>query len=393
MTCAILIAAMLLALLPMTTFADVKTENQKPSEEMIKSLAKKYLNERNRILVSSSPNSYPMLLNVSTIKASEMSRQLAARQMSDIEKMRTIRKKVEDQGCRFWNRFETKVEIENITVAPDKTVARIYEYTRLYFGPDYLIPGKGECSSFDAERDFTFVHNGARWIISDVKVTNPGTMPPPNEPSVKPVIPSPEDYRRLTREPIPEEEGKVLDGGQEPPVSPYALKGFSGQAIVDYCNMYAENPNTEWYPYWWNADCTNFISQALHYAGWEYRGWSDWSIFAWYCNRYTWPWVWFRYTNTWVNATWWKVHALVTERGQDTIDYNGLRVGDVVQIDMDYPANGVLDHSMIVSRNDAWHYTGKFISQHTENRHDYPLVDVLESWPNTIYWWSLTRTY
>ena len=197
--CTALIAAMLLALLPITAFASAKNENKKPSEETMKSLAQKYLNERNRMLVSSDPDSNDML-NVPMLEPGEMSQQLAARQRDDVEKIRSLTKNVENLGCYYWNRFETKVEIENTTVAPHKTVARISEYTRLYFTPEHVRPGS-EYSSFGGECDFTFVRNGAKWIISDVTVPNPGTMPPPNQPSAEPMTPSPKDYIPLNTGP------------------------------------------------------------------------------------------------------------------------------------------------------------------------------------------------
>jgi hypothetical protein len=382
--CIILLATSLVVIMPCVCFGN----DTKARSDEISGLIQKYLNERNRVLVSSDPGKNSAL-DVPMIKLSNMTEVVAENQISDVEKIAAVTKKVEDQGYRYWDHFDTKVSVKVVSEKQGRIVARANEYTCLYFCPEYYRPGigaEGEYSSFVADRDFTFIEGSSGLIISDIKVAS-AIMPPPNEPSVKPVIPEPREYEERSYP-------KAVEGDKisEQPVAPSG-KGFSGQAIVDYCNMYAVNPNTQWYPYWSNADCTNFISQALYYAGWGYTGSGDHNILAWYCHRHTLPWVWYQYTDTFVNAQQWKGHILATGRAIDTADYNGLRVGDVIQLDLNYPSNQYLDHSMIVSRNDAWHYSGKYTSQHTGNRRNYPLLSVLASWPNSRYWYSLTRTY
>jgi hypothetical protein len=168
----------------------IKT-TQKPAKEHVsvktmESLALKYLNERNRMLVSSEPDVISAL-NVPIIKKSEMSPQIAAQQRIDIEKIRKHTMNVEDMAGQYWDRvrwvrFDTEVKISDIKVEPEKTTAHIYEDTRLYFIPD----NGSSYSEFVVDRHFTFVRNEAQWMISDVKVDGEFSDPPLNEPSEKP---------------------------------------------------------------------------------------------------------------------------------------------------------------------------------------------------------------
>ncbi len=171
--------------------------------------------------------------------------------------------------------------------------------------------------------------------------------------------------------------------------------------MIDYCNTYTDNSGTnspahynlKWYPYFPNADCTNFTSQCLDQAGWEYRGSiNDRNINNWYSRKHWWG---FQYTDTWNNAQNFYRHVKSTNRAYFTANYNGLRVGDVVQVDMQvYSGSGaVLDHSVIISLITSWHYTGKYYSSHTKNRHNWPLTYMLGMYNNSTHWWVLIKTY
>jgi hypothetical protein len=398
--CATLIAALLLALFAMTAFAGAKNEDQTPSEETIISLAQKYLNERNSMLVSSKPDLISAS-NVPIIKSSEMSPQIAAQQRIDIEKIRKHTMNVEDMAGQYWNRFDTEVKISDIKVEPEKTTAHIHESTRLYF-----IPGKGSgYSSFGVDRHFTFVRNEAQWMISDVKVEGEFSDPPLNEPSVEPAVMSAQEKAELGIKPLTPEEvsnqiaqAKANDakakanGATE--VLPAGSGGFDEIRVWGYCYDVAEHPNYYWYAYYPNADCTNFISQVLDQAGWRYYDGLSWSDYSWFSYRQGTNH--FHLTNTFINAQRFFNHCNVRARVGWTYDYNSLRVGDVVQIDTSHPQDGVLDHSVIINTNNGWDYRLKYYSQHTSNKFNLPFTHLLEIYENSgtyAHWYVLMHTH
>ena len=392
--CAALIAAMLLALFTMAAFAQVSNGNTRPSDETMKSLALKYLNERNCLLVSSNPKSNKNLATVSTIKSSEMETQVEAQQKGDMEKLREFTTGMEKKGYIYWDRFETTVEIHDITVEPDKTVAGIHEYTRLYF-----IPGKGpDCSSFDVNRHFTFVRSGDKWTISNVKVDELGFDPPINEPSVKPATLTPEEKAEAEPPAITEEMQKQIAEANDAKakvnalttgISPMGSGGFNAQAVIDYCNSYWSNYNTYWYANFSPADCTNFTSQCLDQAGWIYYDGLSWDDNSWFSYRRG-PGN-FDVSKTFSAADRFFNHCNNRHRVGWTSDYGSLRVGDVVQIDTNQ--DQTIDHSMIISLITSWNVGGKFYSQHSGSRHNMPLTYALGVYPNTTHWWVLMHTY
>lgn len=162
--------------------------------------------------------------------------------------------------------------------------------------------------------------------------------------------------------------------------------GFDQQAVIDYCRKYAKEGhyNTDQYPTFHGLDCTNFISQVLHFAGWEFTGNEPYTDNgrSWYCEYVETPvgreHVW---STTWINTEKWYQYSRTTGRGVDTTDWNGLRVGDVVQIDLDN--DGILDHSMIVTTPANGDYRNIRISSHTPDYFDCPLIEIFKVWPRS----------
>ncbi|MBN2168310.1 MAG: amidase domain-containing protein [Actinobacteria bacterium] len=170
------------------------------------------------------------------------------------------------------------------------------------------------------------------------------------------------------------------------PVSEQEIIGFDQQAVIDYCRKYAEEGhyNEEQYPTFHGLDCTNFISQVLHHAGWEFTGddLHEDNGQAWYCEYVDTPvgrkQVW---STTWINTDQWFHYTRTTGRGFDTTDWDGLRVGDVIQIDLNN--DDILDHSMIVTTPADGDYRNVRVSGHTPDFFDYPLAKVFKTWPRS----------
>lgn len=174
-------------------------------------------------------------------------------------------------------------------------------------------------------------------------------------------------------------------------VLPTGSGGFNAQTVIDYCNMYWNNYNTYWYANFGTQDCTNFTSQCLDQAGWIYFDVLSWSDNSWFSYRRG-PGN-FAVTKTFYNAQRFFNHVNNRQRVGWTSNYGSLRVGDVVQIETNLDPQHIIDHSMIISFINSWTVQGKFYSQHSTNRHNYPLTYALQMYPNNIHWWILMHTY
>ncbi|MHB8893939.1 MAG: hypothetical protein ACYC99_02015 [Candidatus Geothermincolia bacterium] len=142
----------------------------------MKTLALKYLNERNRALISAEPDRDPNIAGAPIISPSEMSPELAKRQKEDVEKL-----KAGAHDGTFKN-FAILAHVLNIQEEGDKVVLHLGEST--YF--QLSQPGGPPCSAEGADYYLTFSRVGGRWILADVKLPHAGTMPLVTEPSVKP---------------------------------------------------------------------------------------------------------------------------------------------------------------------------------------------------------------
>ncbi len=146
----------------------------------MKALVYKYLNERDRFLVSSDPENNPQIADAPIIEPSEMAPGLAARQAEDVGKLKA-------RGTTgTFDDFAIFAEALGVRKQGDAFVLDIKDETfyhltptRFEANPDNQYAGEG------AERYFTFKREGNKWILADAKLASAGTMPPFNEPSVK----------------------------------------------------------------------------------------------------------------------------------------------------------------------------------------------------------------
>ena len=150
----------------------------------MKTLAHKYLNERNRLLVSTDPQNNPNIAGAPVIDPSEMSPELAARQKEDVEKLRAR------GNYGGWDDFATSLGVLDISGEGDDIALCVGIATSYHFAPTFYNPTDPNsyppCSSLGYELYFKFARKGNRWILTDAKLPYAGTDPPDTEPSVKP---------------------------------------------------------------------------------------------------------------------------------------------------------------------------------------------------------------
>ncbi|AIZ58987.1 amidase domain-containing protein [Bacillus safensis] len=137
-------------------------------------------------------------------------------------------------------------------------------------------------------------------------------------------------------------------------VSASSVKGYNRWKAMQYAEKYALKPNKS-YKYWKNADCTNFVSQALRAGSMPY--FKEWKP----------------YTNAWINAGSFRNYIL--EPGgikMKTVKdvYENAALGDVYHYDynnkigLPWP-DGWMDHTAIVTSRANYKI---YVSYHTNNR-------------------------
>ncbi|MBN2908196.1 amidase domain-containing protein [Polycladomyces sp. WAk] len=168
---------------------------------------------------------------------------------------------------------------------------------------------------------------------------------------------------------------------------------YDRKAAVDYAHQWWDGRNNEeygfyyWYhdcneenPECWN-DCTNFVSQALQKGGMvEWYGGMLPPEYDWYYN----DWWLLGPSHTWGGANNFfqhmKVRAKLTDNPLD------LDIGDVININFSNDPD--VDHTAIIMVADG---IVRKRTQHTEDKKDVDISDVLNQRGFTVYMWELDQ--
>lgn len=124
---------------------------------------------------------------------------------------------------------------------------------------------------------------------------------------------------------------------------------YDRQAAIKYAYQFWQTPNPAYCNYdGVGGDCTNFLSQCLNSGGWVMR--NDWKAQgAGCCDNILTCSIQNCYTCTWTVAH--EFYQWVLASGRiEPVSYNlsDLEIGDIIQ--QDYPSDGHIDHSMIVTK-------------------------------------------
>jgi hypothetical protein len=133
-------------------------------------------------------------------------------------------------------------------------------------------------------------------------------------------------------------------------------------------------------------DCTNFVSQALNWSGWQHvGGWYDDPHYWWYSPSTVV--VWGRAeARAWINATYLWYFARYSGRGVNASSIYDFLPGDVLQID--YSAqDGVLDHTEIATTVDSG--GNVFFTSHSVSVLDKSFWDIAAGNPGAAYYGTL----
>ena len=159
-------------------------------------------------------------------------------------------------------------------------------------------------------------------------------------------------------------------------VSALALKtqafagSYSRSAAVNYALTYCGTPNTMnstgYSPAFtaFESDCTNFVSQALLYGGWEEVGWNVFSSSHWFYNGNTTTYI----SRTWRLVDYLESFLISSGRASGPIAVNSSTYSYYLPGDLilaDWENDGDMDHVYIVT---AVHSDRLELAAHTTNR-------------------------
>ena len=135
------------------------------------------------------------------------------------------------------------------------------------------------------------------------------------------------------------------------------------------------------------ADCTNFVSQAMNWGGWQHAGgWYQDAHYWWYSPNNIVQWGNKAEAWSWINANYWYFFARYSGRVLNATYLSDFRPGDVLQLD--YSSNdGILDHTEIVTTKDS--NGNLYLTSHAINVHNKSFWDIYAQNPGAAYYGSL----
>ena len=169
-----------------------------------------------------------------------------------------------------------------------------------------------------------------------------------------------------------------------------ALGSFNPSSTVNYARQYWDNYNSAYRTY--NdrgGDCTNFVSQALNWGGWQHKGgWYTNSNYWWYDPVFPWVVEWGNKgeSRSWINVgNYFYWFARNSGRAFNARYWSDFRIGDTLQVD--FNRDGYLDHNALVTRNDGG--GNIYLTYHTNDTLDIPIRDFWARTSGSNYYGTL----
>ncbi len=164
---------------------------------------------------------------------------------------------------------------------------------------------------------------------------------------------------------------------------------YDPATAINYVRTYAQNPNPAYRRYD-KGDCTNFMSQALNWAGWQHiGGWYSNPNYWWYDPASPWEISWGNKGESWswINAHYLHLFMLYSKRGFSATSWSQFLPGDIIQIDFANPQpDGTIDHSMMITKIENGEI---FVTQQSPPYVDRKFKEVIDNNPGANYYGML----
>jgi hypothetical protein len=165
-----------------------------------------------------------------------------------------------------------------------------------------------------------------------------------------------------------------------------AMSGtYNPTNAVSYALNYWNNYNTAYRSY--GNDCTNFVSQASNWGGWQHIGgfYLD-NHYWWYSPNPILAWGNKTEARSWVNVQDYYFFARNAGRAFNAQSILDFIIGDTLQVDYGTP-DGILDHNTIVTANNG---NGNiFLTYHSTNTRNISIWDFIARTPGANYYGTL----
>ncbi len=340
------------------------------TEAELKSLAQDAVQTQNDILVSGD-----IERSLGKRPKANLFRQGIAGQFESLVR----RKKVLSETKADYKSHRTELTFNTIDVKGDRASINATEYVVLALDPQIGGPKQTE---YVQEHVFEFQRENGIW-----KLTSDVIPPPPSqaEPETPPVFGPPlEDAPKDYQPPIGKTVGfeSMLVRTSYAPARSVAYSSYNGTSAAlyayTYWGPYSSNYNPNYRVY--SNDCTNFVSQAMKYAGWPYDTYGDRTL------NNTWYYGLFSSTTSysWAGANNFFWFFNQSGRGYYARYFQDMLRGDVLQADWGPTPDGVINHSMIVTKKDS--YGTIYLTYHTNNTKDRSIKDIAAQNPGTNFY-------
>ena len=308
----------------------------------------------------------------------------AVQGMRDMTTVQLRRNKGLAQHGMHYTKASSTLTIENITVSNETATVTATETVTLTL---INIGARGTINTQEATPHiFHYALQTGVWTLME---DDTFTDIPPASPESGAIT--------LTTRLTPLDVNKKAPGGTQSglratsPIMPALSGGFNPTSAVTYAKRYwgpeISNYNTAYRVY--GNDCTNFVSQAMNWAGWQHIvGWYDDAHNWWYSPNNEIQWGGRAESRSWINATYFILFSRYSGRATDALYLSDFRPGDVLQIDQSPPDN-ILDHTEIVTTKDS--KGDIYLTSHSVNVLDKPFWDIYYQYPGAKYYGTIMK--
>ena len=268
----------------------------------------------------------------------------------------------------WYTDYENEITLIDAEFVGNTAILTVEEYTKLDYGqtdedgPDY--------TAWRVERVFTFERTDSGWTLISQELLNDNAPAPSNEPTGVSKNTMVTAFARAEQLSEKSESDAAVRMMNEQLTSNTRSGGtYSGEDAADYAIEWWDDRNPDYRSF--DADCTNFVSQAMYAGGWT-------QVEGLYLNASAWWYNALNQSRSWINVSYWHDFANVYS-GRTYILNNpkNLYVGDVLQAD--FENDNSKDHTMIVtdrSSNDV------FLTYHSNDTINKSYNELLAAYPD-----------
>lgn len=297
-----------------------------------------------------------------------------------------LNKDLNEHGVHYTH-ASSKLNIEKIDVSGDTATIQAKEAVTRTLNDGSKSP---VYTKEEIEHTFIYSQEGNQWKLVEDNVSNPfiSTLPEKGEPKVteKPILLQ-GSRNHPSRDKFANNNTWLLSYFIKPV---FAISGtYTPTNAVNYALSYWNNYNSAYRSY--GNDCTNFVSQASNWGGWQHiGGWYDDPHYWWYSPNNIVEWGGRAEARSWINVQYYYFFARYSGRATNAQYLSDFTIGDTLQVDYGTP-DGWLDHNTIVTRDDG---NGNiYLTYHSNNTLNMSIWEFIHRTPGANYYGTLYNYY